>query len=332
VTQVPFANKTEGLQAAIKAAGSQRALARALGMSPQALMSWRRVPEDRLLQVEAVTGVPREQLWPELYRPSDLAMTESAGSDSNGATLVGQTAKKAEPVKSIPLLDHGYVRLVDHMGDDLAVVRAARTSFDAAWRAGEDEGSDTKLIRYLMRNGHSTPFEHVTMTFEVKAPIFVFRQWHRHRTQSYSELSARYRELPAEYYAPDPAVVGRQSTSNKQARVVEPVSAERITKLHTDWLCAEAAIDRCFEVYRYLLSAGWPRELARSVLPLATYSHMFVTANLLNWFRFLTLRHAPDAQWEIRQYAEAIVELIRPIAPVCVAAWEADRGEASRAQ
>src|SRR5689334_9701621 len=118
----------------------------------------------------------------------------------------------------IDVLDHGFVRLVDSMGSDLSVVRAARVSYDAAWRAGEDQGSDARLINYLWKNHHTTPFEAVTFTFEVKAPIFVFRQWHRHRTWSYNELSARYRELPNVWYVPDPAIVGKQSTANKQGR------------------------------------------------------------------------------------------------------------------
>ena len=118
----------------------------------------------------------------------------------------------------IDVLDHGFVRLVDSMGSDISVSRAARVSYDAAWRAGEDQGSDAKLIRYLWKNHHTTPFEAVSFTFEIKAPIFVFRQWHRHRTWSYNELSARYRELPEEFYLPDPAMIGQQSASSKQAR------------------------------------------------------------------------------------------------------------------
>src|ERR1700722_14352283 len=117
----------------------------------------------------------------------------------------------------IDVLDHGFVRLIDSMGSDISVSRAARVSYDAAWRAGEDQGSDSKLIRYLWKNHHTTPFEAVSFTFEVKAPIFVFRQWHRHRTWSYNELSAKYKELPEEFYLPDPAMVGKQATSNKQA-------------------------------------------------------------------------------------------------------------------
>ena len=104
--------------------------------------------------------------------------------------------------KRLDVLDHGFVRLIDYMGSDLSIVRNARVSYDAAERAGEDKGSDVRLINYLYRNRHNTPFESVTFTFEVKAPIFVLRQWMRHRSQSYNELSARYRELPEEFYMP----------------------------------------------------------------------------------------------------------------------------------
>ena len=219
----------------------------------------------------------------------------------------------------IDVLDHGFVRLVDSMGDDLSIVRAARVSYDAAWRAGEDEGSDARLLNYLWRNAHTSPFEAVTLTFEVKAPIFVFRQWHRHRTWSYNELSARYRELPEEFYLPDPAMVGEQSSSNKQMRVV---SGEASDERHHEVGMIETHCRDAFTLYRHLLEAGWPRELARSVLPVNTYSHMFATVNLLNLFRFLTLRVHEHAQHEIRVYAEAMRDLARSIAPIAVGAWE----------
>jgi len=218
--------------------------------------------------------------------------------------------------KSINLLDHGYVRLVEAMGSDVSVARAARVSYEAAWRAGEDEGSDAKLLRYLWRHRHTSPFEAVTFTFEVYAPIFVFRQWHRHRTWSYNELSARYRELPEVYYIPSAEVVGQQATKNKQGR--EESTAERTT----DIALIDEHCRRAFEQYRDLLGKGWPRELARMVLPLNTYSHMFATVNLLNLFRFMTLRSDPHAQYEIRVYSDAMRELIRPIVPVCVGAFE----------
>src|SRR5678815_1755750 len=121
-------------------------------------------------------------------------------------------------LSNIKCLDRGWVRLVDHMGSDLSIVRAARVSYDAAWRTGEDEKSDEKLLRYLWNHAHTSPFEAVTFTFEVKAPIFVFRQWHRHRTQSYNEMSARYTELPEEFYVPRLEDIGEQSKFNKQAR------------------------------------------------------------------------------------------------------------------
>lgn len=220
----------------------------------------------------------------------------------------------------IAVLDRGFVRLVDVMGDDLSVVRAARVSYDADWRAGEETGSDNRLIRYLWKNAHTSPFEAVTFTFEVKAPIFVFRQWHRHRTWSYNEVSARYTELPDEYYAPEAMSVGIQSTSNKQGRqdAYRPNFEDEIQRYR-------ASCENAFAQYKVLLEAGWPRELARGVLPVSTYSRMFATVNLLNLFRFLTLRCHAHAQYESRVYAEAILDLIRHEVPVSVAAWEENR-------
>lgn len=221
-------------------------------------------------------------------------------------------------MQKIDLLDHGFVRLVDSMGTDLSVARAARVSYDAAWRAGEDQGSDDKLIRFLWKNSHTTPFEAVTFTFEIKAPIFVFRQWHRHRTWSYNELSARYRELPEEFYLPKPEHVGQQSTDNKQGRLITEIHGGRE---HQVEMLRQSCV-QAFERYRSLLQSGWPRELARSVLPVATYSQMFATVDLLNLLKFLTLRCDAHAQYEIRVYADAMRDLIRPIVPVCIAAWE----------
>lgn len=222
----------------------------------------------------------------------------------------------------IDVLDHGFVRLIDSMGSDISVSRAARVSYDAAWRAGEDQGSDAKLIRYLWNNHHTTPFESVSFTFEIKAPIFVFRQWHRHRTWSYNELSARYRELPEEFYLPDPALIGVQSASSKQARDVGDTDNELLNQRRAEVEHSRQVMEGAFAQYRRLLEGGWPRELARSVLPVATYSHMFATVNLLNLLKFLTLRCDSHAQYEIQVYADAMRELIRPIVPVCVSAWE----------
>jgi len=226
----------------------------------------------------------------------------------------------------IDVLDHGFVRLVDSMGSDLSVVRAARVSYDAAWRAGEDQGSDEKLLNYLWRNKHSTPFESVVFTFEVKAPIFVFRQWHRHRTWSYNELSARYKELPEEYYLPEAEMIGSQSKSSKQARdilinaeLAAELQEQRVKEVHD----LKESCEKSFETYRSLMASGWPRELARSVLPVNTYSHMFCTVNLLNLLKFITLRNHDHAQHEIRVYAEAMKELVTPIVPVTMKAYDA---------
>ena len=215
------------------------------------------------------------------------------------------------------ILNCGYIRLVDSMGGDLSIVRSARVSYNADWRAGQDTGSDEKLIGYLMANGHNTPFESVVATFEVKAPIFIIRQWQRHRTQSYNEVSARYTELPEEFYIPEMDNVGLQSKHNKQGRENQqnPNANEivqSITKQNT----------LAFEQYHKLLALGCPREIARSVLPLGTYTKMFATANLHNWFRFLQERCHPHAQYEIRLYALAILEQLKNIAPVACSEFQ----------
>lgn len=234
-------------------------------------------------------------------------------------SLIARSQIWRRSVEKIDVLDHGFVRLVDHMGGDLSIVRAARVSHNAAWRAGENEGSDAKLINYLWRNKHTTPFEAVTFTFEIKAPIFVFRQWHRHRTWSFNELSARYQELPNEFYTPQAAAIGTQSKSSKQARDIGNIVTEDREPQREMY---HATALKSFETYQKLLIDGWPRELARGVLPVATYSHMLATVDLLNLLKFLTLRCDAHAQYEIRVYADAMRELIRPIAPVAVTAWE----------
>ena len=220
-------------------------------------------------------------------------------------------------MNKIDVLDHGFVRLVEHMGGDVSIARAARNSYDAAWRAGEDEGSDTKLLRYLMRNRHTSPFEAVVMTFEVKAPIFVFRQWHRHRTWSYNELSARYRPLPDEFYVPDPDTIGTQSKSNKQMRDIANRHPHANSVAHQ----IMNTQDICYGIYKDLLDADVPRELARSVLPVSIYSNMFATVDLHNLFHFMELRLHEHAQYEIRMYAEALLGLAYIVAPVSVAAF-----------
>jgi thymidylate synthase (FAD) len=207
------------------------------------------------------------------------------------------------------------------MGNDLSIVRAARVSYDAAWRTGEDEGADEKLIRYMMKNRHTSPFEAVSLTFEIKAPIFVFRQWHRHRTWSYNEVSARYAPLPEEYYVPAPEKVGVQSKDNKQMRDLQEaagVTDEDIGFIND----LQAHSGRGFELYKFHLDKGVPRELARCFLGLNTYSHMFASVNLHNLFHFLRLRLHSHAQYEIRVYAEAMLDIITPMLPVATAAFK----------
>jgi len=216
----------------------------------------------------------------------------------------------------ITLLNHGHVGLVEHMGTDLAISRAARVSYNA-----EPREEDAGLIRYLMKNKHTSPFEAVVFTFDVKAPIFVYRQWHRHRTWSYNELSARYKELPNEWYVPLAKTIGIQSETNKQARIIDG-STEASLKMAAMQLQIDSACDHAFKVYEALLADGCPREVARVVLPLATYSHMFATVDLHNLFHFIRLRADSHSQWEIQQYAKAMLELITPIVPNAVEAFK----------
>ena len=219
------------------------------------------------------------------------------------------------------VLDHGLVRLVDSMGSDLSISRSARVSYDAAWRAGEDKGSDARLINYLYANGHNTPFESVEVQFEIKAPIFVFRQWHRHRTQSYNEVSARYTELSEEFYVPELDQITTQSKDNKQMRTkVQHPNSARLQNI------IKGSNHSSFMNYKTLMAEGCPRELARSVLPVGTYSHMFAKANLHNWFKFLAERLHPHAQYEIRVYAEVILKMLETVAPAAVAAFNKNRG------
>lgn len=243
---------------------------------------------------------------------------------SPAAELVEEFCRKhgiaaLAPGESSSVLDHGFVRYIDHMGGDLSITRSARVSYAADWLAGNDTGSDARLIRFLLMNGHTSPFESCAVTFEVKAPIFVVRQWHRHRTQSYNEVSARYTALPGEFYLPEPNKIGKQSKDNKQARDFvsdeENEDAENMVQIMFE------NNTEAFDAYRKLLDQGAPRELARSVLPVGTYTRMFATANLLNWMRFLKERLHPHAQYEIRVYAEAVADFLDELYPVAMATF-----------
>ncbi len=218
----------------------------------------------------------------------------------------------------VDVLDHGSVALVESYGSDERIVEAARMSTGKGflgWGSSEVPG-DEKLLRFLYENRHATPFEMAGMVIEVKAPIFVFREWHRHRTQSYNEMSARYVPLPDENYVPS---IGRlmmgSDGKNKQAGAVAGAAA--LTEYDADTfrrgLVAEYAGAQ--EFYDWSLKAGVPKELARVHLPVGRYSRMRASSNLRNWLGFLTLRMAPNAQWEIRQYANAVGGLIAEAFP-----------------
>ena len=215
----------------------------------------------------------------------------------------------------IPLLDHGFIRVIDYMGDDDAIVQAARVSYGQGTRRVSD---DRQLIRYLMRHRHTTPFEMCEIKLHVKLPIFVARQWIRHRTASVNEYSARYSILDREFYIPSSDVIASQSTSNRQGRGTQLPSSEaaRVQEL----LREDAG--RAHEHYEELLNEdlegnildpdriGLARELARINLSLNYYTQWYWKIDLHNLLNFLSLRADPHAQYEIRVYAEAILDKI----------------------
>lgn len=177
---------------------------------------------------------------------------------------------------------------------------------DCTWHPG-----DKRLLARLYENGHDTPFEFAGMVLEIQAPIFVFREWQRHRTQSYNEMSARYAPLPDLYYEPDYQNVldrARANSSNKQAVGVVPLENDETVGFWLDALTQ--TYDQCEKVYQTAIKKGIPKELARLVMPVGHYSRMRASASLRNWLAFLTLRMDPNAQWEIQQYAGAVAQLV----------------------
>lgn len=243
----------------------------------------------------------------------------------------------------VQILDHGYLEYVEHYGSDERIIEAARmstgkgflgwepgvcptcsgTGYDcivdeeAKFRCNDCNGTgkiagDINLLRRLWVKKHATPFEMAGMIVEVQAPIMVFREWHRHRTQSYNEMSARYTPLPNVNYIPSvERLMINKGTGNKQAGTIkgaEDLTVERAEvfrmKLKTQYMLDQ-------EMYEWALSAGVPKELARVHLPVGRYSRMRAAANLRNWLAFLTLRMAEDAQWEIRQYANLLCEMLK---------------------
>ena len=218
-----------------------------------------------------------------------------------------------------PVLDHGLLRVIDYMGDDSAIVQAARVSYGRGTKAvSNDEG----LIRYLMRHWHSTPFEMCEVKFHVKLPVFVARQWIRHRTANVNEYSARYSILDREFYIPAPEQLAAQSTVNNQGRgaVLSGEEAQRVL----DILREDAM--RSYDHYEGMLSQegqqGLARELARMNLPANIYTQWYWKTDLHNLFHFLRLRADAHAQYEIRVYAEAMCRIVNDWVPLAYAAFE----------
>jgi len=210
-----------------------------------------------------------------------------------------------------PVLDCGHVRLVDIMGDDERIEQVARLSYGKGTRSVSDR---RHLLRYLMRNRHMSPFEQAVITLDMKMPIFVARQLIRHRTASYNELSGRYSEMPEEYYIPDE--IYEQSTTNKQGRGTRmDEETEDDRRFGIEDTCAVA-----FTEYKRLIEGDVARETARMVLPLSTYTQWCMTINLHNLLHMLALRLDPHAQWETRQYAEVIADIVFDWVPLV---WEA---------
>jgi thymidylate synthase (FAD) len=240
------------------------------------------------------------------------------------------------------VLDHGYIKLIEHWGADEAIIEAARMSTQKGFLGwgprcsecdfakgdmGEEHEAgcsqpdkwvpgDEKLLRYLYENAHATPFEFAGLTVEVQAPIMVFREWHRHRVPfGYNEASARYAPLPDLNYIPSVERLMMNSKTNKQAGAIK--GAEELTQANAEWFQEELQriYDRDELLYQDALKRGVPKELARVHLPVGRYSRMRATGNLRGWLAFLTLRMAPNAQFEIRQYANEIGKLIEQIFP-----------------
>jgi thymidylate synthase (FAD) len=254
---------------------------------------------------------------------AEIAAQRADRHDTRRATVSALEKILFEP---IPVLDHGFVRVIDYMGDDAAVVQAARVSYGKGTRQARD---DAGLINYLMRHRHTTPFEMCEIKYHIKLPVFVARQWIRHRTANVNEYSARYSILDKEYYVPAPDQLSSQSRANRQGRgeVLEGEEAERVLALLRD------DAERCHAHYAEMLNEneagetmdanrqGLARELARMNLTLNTYTQWYWKMDLHNLMHFLSLRSDPHAQYEIRVYAAAILGTLERWMPITCEAF-----------
>lgn len=216
------------------------------------------------------------------------------------------------PGFTIPVLDHGFVRYIDHMGSDTRIVEAARLSYQSPSK-GEEQ--DKKLLAYLWKNKHTSPFEMVKLTLNIKMPIFVMRQYVRHRMQNLNEVSARYTELPNEFYIPEKW--RKQDVKNKQGSVdTEDLSHERLSR-HLRSACKEN-----YDLYQAMLQHGVAREMARMILPLNIYTEIYCCWDLKNLFHFIGLRDDAHAQAEIQVYGKAIKAICKELFPWTTEAYE----------
>jgi thymidylate synthase (FAD) len=214
------------------------------------------------------------------------------------------------------VLDKGFVRLVDYYGGDSRIVQSARVSYGEGTKTVRE---DAGLIDYLLRNEHTSPFEQVALTFHIKMPVFVARQWVRHRTARLNEISGRYSVMKNEFYVPDAGDIALQSSNNKQGRADEAVTdlfAEKTRML------LKKGQENSYALYEELIETGLAREIARVNLPLALYTEMYWQIDLHNLFHFLKLRLDAHAQKEIRDYANVLLDITRNVAPLAVSSFE----------
>jgi thymidylate synthase (FAD) len=220
--------------------------------------------------------------------------------------------------QTIRVLDHGFVRLDEAMADDLSVVNGARVSF--ARQKEEMDASDEGLIRFLMRDRHGSPFEHNAFRFHIRCPIFVAREWFRHRIGSFNEFSLRYAKATDDFYVPEAADV-RSQVGKPGAYSFEPVSDELAEQARAE---LQAVYEHAFEAYERLVEAGVARELARAVMPVGAYTQFYWTVNARALMNFVSLRNSEFAQLEIRRYAEAVEAFFAEQMPVTHAAFVAN--------
>jgi len=251
--------------------------------------------------------------------PEQQAEIDALRASPSQTLRVVSEGMEAHLYKAYPVLDHGFVRVIDYMGDDAAICQAARVSYGKGTKSVQnDEG----LIRYLMRHWHSTPFEMCEIKLHVKLPVFVARQWIRHRTANVNEYSARYSILDREFYIPEPDALAAQSAVNNQGRgeALSGREAERVL----EYLKGDAA--RCYDHYEEMIAdegqQGLARELARMNLPANIYTQWYWKVDLHNLLHFLRLRADAHAQYEIRVYADEICKLVADWVPAAYSAFE----------